>query len=272
MLSEMDIEYKIISEDPREFPWDKAELEAFRKLITEKGLNHRTDDIFLLGFLRAKKFERERSLKLIKNYYSIRKKYTNFFTNLNPLSLEDPLNFKFLQFLPNPDQDGRPIIIARISNWDLSVSALDVARCFLLNFDFLLNFHRTQVNGIVIVINVKNTTWGHVIQFTPKFVISLIDTLYESNPIRYKEIHFVNMNGLFQMIMTVVLPFLPYKLRKRMHFHGSDMNSLHKFIHPNFLPADVGGELPIFDPAEANQILKKHEEFFRMNENTWIQS
>ncbi|XP_023238868.1 alpha-tocopherol transfer protein-like [Centruroides sculpturatus] len=263
---------KYYLEDSNEFTWDEVELEAFKKVIIERKLNHCMDDIFLLGFLRARKYNRDKALKLLKNYYYARRKYTNFFTNLNPLTLENALNFNFVQFLPNPDQDGRFIAVARISHWHTSISAMDVARCFFLFFDFQLNYHRTQVNGIVVIINTKDTTWKHVVQFTPNFIVSLLDTLYDSYQIRYKEIHFVNMNRLFQAIMTIAYPLMPYKLRKRMHFHGSDMKSLHKFVNPKYLPADFDGQLSTFDTTKANQILKDNEEFFHINEKTWKQT
>uniref|UniRef100_A0A1B0CK77 CRAL-TRIO domain-containing protein n=2 Tax=Lutzomyia longipalpis TaxID=7200 RepID=A0A1B0CK77_LUTLO len=46
------------------------------------------------------------------------------------------------------------------------------------------------------------------------------------------------------MVWTFFKPFIQEKLGKRMHFHGNDMKSLHKFMDPDYLPANYGGNLP----------------------------
>jgi retinaldehyde-binding protein 1 len=37
-----------------------------------------------------------------------------------------------------------------------------------------------------------------------------------------------------------------------MYFHGTDMKKLHKFIDPNHLPKNYGGNLPALDYTGAN--------------------
>ncbi|XP_023232500.1 clavesin-1-like [Centruroides sculpturatus] len=82
---------------------------------------------------------------------------------------------------------------------------------------------------------------------------------------RYKAIHYVNMNVVIKAILSILLPLLPDKLRKRVHLH-SDVGTLHEFISPDCLPLELGGNLPSFDPTEANNMLRSNEEFFRTNE------
>lgn len=50
-----------------------------------------------------------------------------------------------------------------------------------------------------------------------------------------------------------------------MHFHGSDMKSLHKFLDPDFLPSNYGGNLPKIDYSGKDWFpcIKEHEEHIR---------
>ncbi|XP_067134176.1 clavesin-2-like [Centruroides vittatus] len=65
--------------------------------------------------------------------------------------------------------------------------------------------------------------------------------------------------------MNIFIPFVPEKIVKRLNIH-SEVTSLHKFIHPEYLPIAYGGELPDSDPREFIEILKQNEDFFRENE------
>ncbi|XP_023238538.1 clavesin-1-like [Centruroides sculpturatus] len=242
----------------------------FLNLCVNKKLRCRTDDIFILGILRARKFNRERAYKLISNYYSSRRKYPTIFNNLNPSSLEKVLRLNIMQFLPKPDQHGRLIGVASGRHWNTDVANIvDVFRCAILFLDLYINYHRLQTNGLVVVVNAADISWKHIVQFTPNFIHVLITTLYDSYQMKYKEIHFINVNKYFKAVITLLLPLLPEKLRKRIHLYGSDIDSLHTYIDPKYLPEEFGGKLPNFDPTESNQILRNNEEYFRNCETYW---
>lgn len=56
---------------------------------------------------------------------------------------------------------------------------------------------------------------------------------------------------LFDLVWKMFKPFVREKLRKRMFFHGSKMNSLHTHMAPSHLPANYGGSLPEIDYTAA---------------------
>ncbi|XP_023213599.1 clavesin-2-like, partial [Centruroides sculpturatus] len=82
---------------------------------------------------------------------------------------------------------------------------------------------------------------------------------------RFREIHFVNVNSIIKGITNIFVPFMHEKIVKRMIMH-SEVTTLHKFIHPKYLPVAYGGELPDSDSREFIEILKQNEDFFRQNE------
>ncbi|XP_023238864.1 alpha-tocopherol transfer protein-like [Centruroides sculpturatus] len=263
----MNIKNSIFLEDNEEFLWDETALTTFKKNIKDQGMKCCMDDIFLLGILRARKFDIQRSLQLLKNYYTIRTSYPQYFKDLLPSKLEHALSLNCMQFLPKPDQKGRYIYICQLGNWDTTVLNLtDLFRAFMLFMDFQLNFHRTQVNSIVLIVNAEGLSLSHFLQFSPRLLNSMISIVFkDSYQLRYEELHYVNLNIIMKAILSIIIPLLPHKLKSRLHFH-TDMETLHKFIKPECLPMEFGGILPTFDPTEANNMLRVNEEFFRKNE------
>ncbi|XP_067141834.1 alpha-tocopherol transfer protein-like [Centruroides vittatus] len=263
----MEIKNSIFEEEKEEFPWDENALKAFKKLIGDQGIKCRMDDIFLLGFLRARKYDLQSSLQLLTKYYNTRADNPQYFKNLLPSKLQHVLDMNIVQFLPKPDQDGRYIYVFRFGNWDPSIaSAIDLWRVVPLVFDLQMNFHRTQKKKIVFIIDGAGLTLSHLQYLSPS-VINGIATLVakETHPIRYKTGHYVNLNIIFKVFSNIVFPLLSDDFKKRLHFH-SDMKTLHEFISPDCLPIEFGGKLPRFDPTESNNMLKANEEFFRRNE------
>ncbi|XP_067122681.1 clavesin-1-like isoform X2 [Centruroides vittatus] len=258
-------------EATKDYSWNEKELQEFRTaVLKEEQLKCRSDDIFLLSFLRARKYDRERALKLLKNYYATRKKYTDIFKDLRPSALESFLQMGMMCI--KRLENGQVLGLGRVSHWDATkVRAIDVARCILLLIDMELNDHPMQVNGLYVLIDVKTFSWRHFIQFTPTFIYLLLSSLYQSIPLNYKGVHFVNVNKYLQAVVAMAYPFLPYKLKQRFHIHGSNMEKLHKEIEPKYLNAEFGCELSPFDASETNQKLRDIEELFVENEKYWTE-
>ncbi|XP_023214995.1 clavesin-1-like isoform X2 [Centruroides sculpturatus] len=254
----------------KEYNWNEKELEEFRMAALKKDLKCKTDDIFLLSLLRARKYDRERALKLLKSYYAIRKKYTDIFKDLRPSALESFLQMGMI--CSKRLETGQVIGLGRVSHWDATkVKPIDVTRCVLLLMDMELKDHPIQVNGVYALIDARTLSWRHAIQFSPRILYLIITCFYQCAPIIYKGVHIVNVNKYLCAIIAMAYPFLPYKLKQRIHLHGSNMENLHKEIDPKYLPAEFGGELPPFDESETNQKLRDLEEFFVENEKYWTE-
>lgn len=59
-------------------------------------------------------------------------------------------------------------------------------------------------------------------------------------PFRLEEVHILHHARVFDVAYNVMTRFIPSKATK-IHFHGNDMASLHKYIDPEFLPKRYGG-------------------------------
>lgn len=95
--------------------WRLRDVQALRDMIWKDYPNLRTrvDDPFLLRFLRARKFDYDRALQLLVNYYGCRKGWPEVFTNLKPSAVKPVLDSGFLTVLPHTDTEGRRIVCIR---------------------------------------------------------------------------------------------------------------------------------------------------------------
>ena len=53
-------------------------------------------------------------------------------------------------------------------------------------------------------------------------------------------IHVVNHPRMFNILYSMIKPFLNDRVRDNIVFHGSDLASLHSEVSPALLPADLG--------------------------------
>jgi hypothetical protein len=103
----------------------------------------------------------------------------------------------------------------------------------------------TQIHGAVVIFDMDGLSLQQTWQFTPPFAKRIVDWLQDSVPLRVKAIHIVNQPKIFNMVFQLFKPFLREKLRGRLVFHGTDRESLFKFMDPKVLPKRYDGILDI---------------------------
>lgn len=77
-------------------------------------------------------------------------------------------------------------------------------------------------------------------------VLSLMVSAY---PMQTHEIHILHQSWIFDTMFAVFKPLIDAKSNAKIFFHGSDMESLHRHIPPDYLPKKYGGtrdELPYY--------------------------
>merc|ERR1712096_386794 len=100
--------------------------------------------------------------------------------------------------------------------------------------------HKTQISGIVALIDMDGFGWDHIMQLTVDYIRNVVSLVQNSFPIRFREIHIFNESYLFDVTYALVKPFLSEKIRNRIRFHGSDLESLHRAIPPRFYQEIMG--------------------------------
>lgn len=248
-----------------ENPNNKIQLiEELRDLIFERGEcePHRTDDAFLLRFLRARHFIVRMAHRLMVNYYLFRESNPELFYNLDYTKLLELGESEIFSIPPYVDQGGRRILIVRFEKWDTSQFTTDElfqAIIFLIQTAVLEPRH--QILGGICIIDVSNLGAGHAWYLTPSIAKQLIAVAYSSLPHRVQAVHIVNSSRIFDYAFSIIKPFLSDIMKERIFVHP-DMESLHKYISPNHLPKRFGGVHKDYLYNDWLTILKDNSTFF----------
>lgn len=103
----------------------------------------------------------------------------------------------------------------------------------------------TQVHGVVIIYDMTGFSLGHVAKVSPSFTRKMFKFMQDVIQINLHGIHMVNQNSFFNMAFAIAKPFINESFSSKIHFHGTDMASMHKFISPEALPKEYGGKLDL---------------------------
>ncbi|KAF5274942.1 hypothetical protein FQR65_LT04283 [Abscondita terminalis] len=244
---------KDIRETPENVEKGLQELKEFLK--NDPSLNFSTDDDFLMIFLRPCKFYAKSAYELMKRIADFKEKNKALVGNLMPQDVHETfVNNDVVNVLKGRDHKGRRVLIQHSgSRWDPSkVPADEVFKMLYVLHEAAVLEPETQIRGGVVILDFEGLSTKQVMAFTPAVSMRLLSFIQEAMPLRLKEVHIVKQPFIFNMIWTIFKPFVKEKLKGRLHFHGSKMSSLHKFLEPSHLPKNYGGTLPEIDYTGAN--------------------
>uniref|UniRef100_A0A3B5A1Q5 Alpha-tocopherol transfer protein n=2 Tax=Stegastes partitus TaxID=144197 RepID=A0A3B5A1Q5_9TELE len=203
-------------------------------------------DGFLIKFLRARDFDVELSLKLLLNYQRWRRESPEISKCLSPSSVLGLLNTSYHSVLPQRDHTGSRVLIYRIGQWNTKDwSAFEVFRVSLMTSEIISTETETQRRGLKVIFDLQGWSLGHALQINPSLARKISSVLSDSFPLKVRGIHLVNEPMFFRPVFAMIRPFLPEKIKQRIHMHGADFcETLADFFSPHVLPPDYGGEAP----------------------------
>ena len=108
----------------------------------------RTNDDFIIRFLRARKFDAEEAFKLLSRYFEVRQRKPSLFSNLSAedINIRQALLGGFPGVLDSLDPFGRKILVLYVSSWEEWLfSSLHILRALLLSLEYLLEDENVQV-------------------------------------------------------------------------------------------------------------------------------
>ncbi|XP_073821197.1 alpha-tocopherol transfer protein-like [Musca autumnalis] len=238
-------------------------IEEFRNYILEHNdcQPHRTDDEYLMRFLRARYWDIPRSYKLICNYYKFRDQNKSYFEKVRPLDLTYIAGKDIVHVTPYRDQCGRRIMIFRFGLWKPSeVTTDDIFRASVCLLEMGSMEPITQVVGGIGIFDLQGISLNHILHLSPSVASKMIALMVTSMPTRVASIHVVNQNFVFNAALKIFQPFMDAKMREHLYVHGSDMTSLHKHINAECLPKRYGGTLDDFSSTAWIEAIKDDKE------------
>ena len=146
MLEKAKRELNEIPEQRAEFIRELRERIATRP-DEELAIFSRGDDAFLLCFLRARKFDVERSLELYVNYHLHRRRHSSIMRDYHPRSVESIMKAGVISVLDQRSRAGCRVMILNAGLWDTEIMPVDLmVRATLLVMDRLVEEEETQVH------------------------------------------------------------------------------------------------------------------------------
>ncbi|XP_077300345.1 alpha-tocopherol transfer protein [Arctopsyche grandis] len=256
-------------EELRETPENvECALKELRKLLTsETDLYIPIDcDEYLIKFLRPCKFYPESTLQQIKRFYTFRKKNPIYCYNLLPENDRNAFKQGLIGFQEIRDNNGsRILVIEAGGKWKPSQCTLvELFRSIQLSLEAAMAEPKTQVGGVVVIFNMLGFSLSHVVQITPSFAKMVVDWIQDCIPIRLKAIHIVNQPYVFNMVFQIFKPFMREKLKQRLHFHGTNYDSLQKHVPKEALQPRFKGTMimPEMDGGLLCDLFCKYKEEF----------
>uniref|UniRef100_A0A182SMC9 CRAL-TRIO domain-containing protein n=1 Tax=Anopheles maculatus TaxID=74869 RepID=A0A182SMC9_9DIPT len=223
-----------------------ASLAQLREFIAKHPqiVRCRTDPVFLLRFLRYRKFNvaeacatLEGGLAFLMRMRTLYGEEVNTFhpnvQRMLDLDAIVPLGF---------DRKRRMVILVRVGAMDpKDTTALLQMRLGALVINTCLEYERTQVHGTVWVVDCSGMTMAHVGAWGLSEVKMMADSINEVVTMFVKEVHMVQVPRITWMILDLLLPLLSPKIRDRFKFHRSQ-DELRSSIDATVLPTSYGGE------------------------------
>ncbi|XP_028127989.1 alpha-tocopherol transfer protein isoform X1 [Diabrotica virgifera virgifera] len=249
-----------INEDP-----DTRDLliSELKDMIYERGecTPTRTDDEFLLRFLRARHFILKKAHRLYVNYHNFIQEAPEYFKNVNLQKLTEIKKTKMFNCPLSRDQSGRRMLIYNIGEWvpsDFSPTELIQFVIFLIQISMLEQ--KTQINGVVALFDLSGLSLEMVWYMSPTLAKHMVNIATTSMPCRLEGVHFLYSSWMFDTAFSMVKGLVSPTVTDRIHFHN-DLETLYSHIDPKYLPNSLGGAQEDYSlESWYNDILETHGE------------
>ncbi|XP_055903484.1 alpha-tocopherol transfer protein-like [Eupeodes corollae] len=213
-------------------------------IIKQPHLHARTDDQFLLSFLRGCKFSMEKAKQKVDYYYTIKTMSPEIFLNkqIDDRSMRLARHGHIIP-LPTPlKPDGPRIHITRYANVNpKEFTILDLFKNQLRIFEIqMFEDDNCVIGGVLNVADLGNIPKGLILQFDPVLIKKLSVFADKAAPIRIKGMHLINVPKEAAALINIARSLMSKKIRERLIVHSS-LESLYKYIPQDYLPEDYGG-------------------------------
>ncbi|EAT40269.1 AAEL007999-PA [Aedes aegypti] len=216
----------------------------------------RTDALFLLKFLRAKKYNFINATKLLERYLATKVLHRDWFGRLD---IEDPelgalVDTGYLFPLPERDSKGRTLLFSVASGIDPArFTGRHACRLHMMTAELCAESNEFLCGGFILVYDFSNITLAHLNVVSFNDIRLLSKAANNSLAVRAQEVHFVNTPSAGLTIANFALQLTNEKLRNRIFCH-KNWDELYKKVDKDLLPKEYGGKIP---QAELIESFKK---------------
>ncbi|XP_013136528.1 PREDICTED: alpha-tocopherol transfer protein-like [Papilio polytes] len=240
-------------EELRETPNARSQaLDALRKWLEQnpKFMAIRMDSVFLLRFLRTKKFSVPMAQEAIERYILLRQSWGIAFNQLDHTlpTMTEIIDLGYIFVSPYKDKAGRRVVIYRPGVFDpYKYTNQDMCRVMGICYETLMEDEESQVQGLVHFADGGGVGFPHLTLFTPKEAVRIVKNGERTIPLRHKEIYGVNVHPTIKFALDFGMGLISEKIRKRVKLYTAvdDVE-----IDKKLLPKEYGGIMPMKDMIE----------------------
>ncbi|CAK8679328.1 alpha-tocopherol transfer protein-like [Clavelina lepadiformis] len=201
----------------------------------------RSDDLFLLRFLRARKFDRKRSLKLLRKYHVIREELPQVFSKIaKPWALNHVMESGMMYVASKKTTHRESVFIYRPQQRDREVKLFDVFAYGVVSAEKLLEDEEFQICGGILIDDLKHLQLGRVTELSLKCLKLLLQIWQDAMPVTITSMHICNQSKVMNLCYGLAKPFLKRRFTDKMYIHRN-LGKLHIRVNPEVLPPCLGG-------------------------------
>ncbi|XP_053688758.1 clavesin-2-like [Sabethes cyaneus] len=219
----------------------------------------RTDPLFLLRFLRARKFNLPDACEMLERYLSMRQVFKIWYENLDP---EDKYMKQLVATegaLPlGLDERGRMVALVKVRNFDpTKYTSHHLGRFTHMAFEAFYDDEQVQLGGGVAIVDCEDAAMAHFTLFKLSDIRNFMEHLKLALPVRVQEVHIIGLPRIGAAIGDLVVSLASTEMKRRIHFHATLDDAL-KLLDQSLLPMEYGGTQDARDITE--RLRKRLEE------------
>ncbi|XP_012057284.1 PREDICTED: alpha-tocopherol transfer protein-like [Atta cephalotes] len=249
----------------------ESDIQILREWCEKQPHLPKISDSELALFLHSNYYRLEPTKTTIDTFFTVRTHVPEFFSNRDPINNKE---FKKAtetvtdQILEGTTSEGYKILYGRLLDIEPSHFVYnDVMKLFNMVLDLWLYTEGT-CNGHILLIDMKNISFGHVGRLSPMGLKKFLYYLQEGLPVRLKGMHFMNASPVVDVILNMMRPFMKKQLLDMFHMHTTS-DTLAKFVPLEVLPNEAGGQAGPIQELHNKQMkkLEDHIAWFQEDES-----
>ncbi|XP_065292349.1 alpha-tocopherol transfer protein-like [Dermacentor albipictus] len=246
---------------------EKALKRLHNLLSGERHLHYTPADDLLLKFLRARKFNADRTFNSLKNFFKVRRENPGMLDDLRPshIPFDSACRKHGLVTLSRKtDPNGRAAVLFRFGAWNTDICSLnDYFRVCVVHALHIVIQEPFQVKGVVVVLDLKGLGPYHFAHYTPSNMRKFFTLVQDCFPLRIKGVYIINSPLIFQFFFAVAKRLMKAKLLQRTCFIENDLDKLKSLVPDDVIPEELGGTNESYDYDVMEEDLLREEEFFQ---------
>ncbi|GAB6019560.1 hypothetical protein CHUAL_001133 [Chamberlinius hualienensis] len=153
---------------------------------------------------------------------------------------------------PSPNRNVPTMAFCRASRAPRhSIDVDEVIKVHSIMIDIMSLSQNVQLNGLIWLVDWSELPfWAITHMLSPILIKNIIQSVLVGTPLRLKAVYFLNCPLYVYTMWMLGKPFVPQKLKKRVHLFRQDWTSLFDFIDEDLIPDEYGGTAGSIDSHE----------------------